>query len=689
MSNKGKTGSATKSRRRRNRLDGPPALPPKPNLSPVQRLNLKRNQLRSALPNQIQNLVSANKNTRDILRVDSQQANRGFDAAIWRDNDGRTLYLNNKDNHGAINGDDRVTFANIRQMADQASPDVVKPARKIPEKIIVQTANGADARLAAKRMIQKTLDDSGKRYILKDGEATPLDNGQVALSFSVTAMADPKRIDNPDSFKIRMGGPPKKDITIKDALIRSRSDRYKEVLSALETYKKRIEEIDREVFDIEDTAERTQVPGQRYNELNQLADKLINAAQDYIDNSGTVPLIRGRQRAKDSKVAVVASLQQQVRDAKQELFKGELDAIRQRRILELNPLRENQIIPGTSEVLGRGAHGDVSAVSIKLEDGSVSRFAVKADNKAWEGASAASGIPRENPQQSDRAVAVSRINDAFHLDSVPRTEYIQLSDDNGRPRQGQAMGKVEGFVGHKKVPDGNPISADLARRTDPNFVIEVNGQWFNAVYRVANVDETMGIVQKGMSDLQLLDVIIGHVDRNPGNFVFETDHNDPGLIIGVKGIDNDDTLAHGWEEQTFTNFLPPSKTPGVPPVIDVETAVKILESGSQHIDRIMANFTQAERDAVKDRLSMVQREIRSRVANNGLASNKGRAQLAADLNKLATLAEIPDPNNIQFRPWGAATSGDHTNQNSYLGQFTQNKVNNGTYPGPAINRGLY
>ena len=152
-----------------------------------------------------------------------------------------------------------------------------------------------------------------------------------------------------------------------------------------------------------------------------------------------------------------------------------------------------------------------------------------------------------------------------------------------------------------------------------------------------------------------------------------------GRVVGVKGIDNDDTFARAWAEQTFNQFIPPSKTPGVPPVIDVETALKIMRFTVHNIEPILANLSGEERDAVRGRFLDVQRQIGERVRAGKIASSKDRAELGTELTQLAALANAGPAADLQVSRWGAETSGEHQIQNSYLGQFRDNQVKRGTY----------
>ena len=79
--------------------------------------------------------------------------------------------------------------------------------------------------------------------------------------------------------------------------------------------------------------------------------------------------------------------------------------------------------------------------------------------------------------------------------------------------------------------------------------------------------------------MQVFDYIIGHADRNPANWIYEKGDN--GDIKGVKGIDNDDTFGEKWilknpDPKGFADVG--SKTTGIPPIVDISTALSILNA---------------------------------------------------------------------------------------------------------------
>ena len=254
-------------------------------------------------------------------------------------------------------------------------------------------------------------------------------------------------------------------------------------------------------------------------------------------------------------VAALKSLLEQVQSASADGFKNELDNQRWKRWLPDKPGTEDEIVPGTGTQIGEGAQGPVFKYQlVPALGGNPFERVLKYDSNGLNMDAIGAGIPLVNPQQSVRAVAAFKISQKLNLSVIPQTESFVGTDENGRPILGQTMEVVNGPVGQRKpATGGEPAPVDI------------------------NYDDRF--VQKGLSDLQVFDCIIGHADRNPGNWIYEKDENNS--IIGVKGIDNDDTFGEEWlPSNPDTQFLAEkgSKTPGIPPIVDISTALSILNA---------------------------------------------------------------------------------------------------------------
>ena len=172
-----------------------------------------------------------------------------------------------------------------------------------------------------------------------------------------------------------------------------------------------------------------------------------------------------------------------------------------------------------------------------------------------------------NPQQSVRAVAAFKISEQLNLGVIPRTEFFVGTDDDGRPKLGQTMEVVNGAVGQRKagLKNNRSVTAQKEIQSYEDIVknpgkyppdelnnaqmvltkyVKVNGKWYRSKLFPVDIEYGNPVVQKGLSDLQVFDYIIGHADRNSGNWIYEKDNT--GNITRVKGIDNDDTFGAKW-----------------------------------------------------------------------------------------------------------------------------------------------
>ncbi|MDJ0756708.1 MAG: hypothetical protein QNJ45_24445 [Ardenticatenaceae bacterium] len=738
------SSSSTKSRSRRNSRDKspPPVIGRRQLLRRKSSAELSVNQIKNNIPVRLHGPLLDGKNPRKIFNYKSQRDDQGFNATMWRDEDGSKLYLDNLAADGAIDPQLKVTFQQVREMATRSEQLADEEGEPIPKSIVVRTNGSTDARLAAKKMIAEMLQQAGddkKLYVLKESDPialNPLPGGplnnpitQVALTFQISsrALLDPIMESGDyqlggDNLRSRMGGPPKDDVTINLGVVkptlRKKSELYRGVVDALNEFHQVLRKNDEttEAIEKKELIDPYGIPIdapaeslRKYAEIHDAADQLIIALDNYIDDSSTNPLKKSRREAKDKKKEVMQELKDRVVAAKNDGFKGELDKIRRARWQNINALDESQIVPGTSKTIGRGAQGDVKAATLRLDNGQDFRAALKPNQPGINQEADNADIPEDNPQQSARAVAAYRINQRLGMEVIPRTEYIILSDEEGRPQLGQALEFVQGSVGqrkgpvrdriidqgeidqaelrYKRVAEGADVHRaelvenakfDLENKYHSKQVDANTRHWFRIRDLPIDIDYADGVVQQGLADLQLVDSIIGHADRHSENLIYVK--NDAGEITGVRGIDNDDVLGSGWKRRVPGDDTT-SKTSGVPPFVDFSTALKILRADPESIraDLPTANdlvgqpagspvFSQAEQDAAVARFRAVQDEVKIRVKDQAIASNED-VFFRADIDELNRLAGR-DADDLDIKSWGEDTiTAGHKEDNSYLGNI--------------------
>ncbi len=605
------------------------------------------------------------KNPRNIVQLESSKKLTGFNEIAWRDRDGSKLYLENLDSNGAINEGLKVTYPEVQSLGKMSGWK-----NPLPDTIVVKSAGGSVVRMAAKKMVLGLLDSYQSdlklpnKPILKE---TKTDNpgGEFAIEFSVKGITQIEPI---------MG---------RETYMQNYSHVFSDdLMAALMTYQNKLKAGVVNGFRVEEVA-LTQGGAARkmFLDIKDAAEALQSALEAEIaenKKSTKVTAGPGLDTLKKS-LATLETLQTQVESAIKDGFRNEFDTRRWQQWLTLNPkpLTEDVIVPGTGTQIGAGVQGPVFKYEL---DPALARRPVilKYDRNGLNDDAAAAGIPGENPQQSVRAVATFKISEHLNLGVIPRTEVFVGTDDNGRPKLGQAMEFVNGAIGQrtagkKNVPGdqkllqtyedilknpGNthPLELAAAESMLPKYV-KVNGTWYSAQIFPVDIDYGNPVVQKGLSDLQVFDYIIGHADRNAGNWIYEKQGD---TIIGVKGIDNDDTFGEKWSQER-------SKTPGIPPIVDISTALSILNANfNKDIRPLLAGLSDEEIAKAAERFDEVQREVGQRVMAGKIAS-MGDVGDQAKLQQLGNKVQGMGPMPVILRWGNPGIAGDHTDQNSYLG----------------------
>ena len=610
-------------------------------------------------------------NPRNIVQIESLQKGTGFNEIAWRDKDGSKLYLENLDSVGEINEGLKVTYPEVKSLANESHWK-----NNLPDTIVVKSAGSQQIRMAAKKMVLGLLDSyqselnqsdltPPNKPILKE---TKTDNpgAEFAIQFSVKGITQLKPIMRLDTYMLNYSH------LFSDNL-----------LGALKTYQDNLKAGVVNGFRVEEVAATREGVAARgmLNEILGAADDLQKALKTEIAKNKEKTKVTagpGLDTLKKS-LATLSSMQTQVGSAIEDGFKNEFDTRRWQQWRALKPLTEDVIVPGTGTEIGAGVQGPVFKYEL---DPALARKPVilKYDSNGLNDDATGAGIPELNPQQSVRAVAAFKMSEQLNLGIIPQTEFFVGTDADGRPKLGQAMQVVNGAIGQrtayknvpvdqKEIQDAEDKVNNPPRNLHPlelagfeNIVskhVKVNGTWYPALETPVPVDINYGnpVVQKGLSDLQVFDYIIGHADRNAGNWIYEKQGN---TIIGVKGIDNDDTFGEKWSQER-------SKTPGIPPIVDISTALSILNANfNKDIRPLLAGLSGEEINKAGERFAQVKQEVVQRVMAGKIASMGD-----VDQAKLQQLHDkVPDmgPN---ISRWGNETAGDHTKQNSYQGYMIE------------------
>lgn len=496
-----------------------------------------------------------------------------------------------------------------------------------------------------------------------------------------------------------------------------KENRYTKIIQALDKYhaavtgqKKKINREGRaEITDAEFTAAN--------NVIQKRKDLLGLALSDYLGNSTSAfvkkksllgKAVRTLRGDNDQRLTAVKRLQKEIENANSKGVNEELevfrdnDSLKRKFILtKYRPLRDSDI-SREGEILGKGAQGFVKSkiydISKRqgfpddLPNSGEIEVGVKFNSRDLVNQEAAdAGIPKTHSGEAIRSVATYKVSRWLRLNVVPFTTFIYGKNAKTKKEEfGHAMLRVHGTDGQQSVRI-DKLSQQEAKQylDDPNIEVpenievdRVKGEVWRTQKWPVKVPLETPVIQKELADLQILDNVVGHADRHPGNWRFKV--NGSGKIIGVRGIDNDDTFGRSWIKRNFGSGKPGSKTPGIPPYIDVYTAISVLKAFPNDLYTLNYELTNEEYTAAVSRLTDVQNAIKERIRNGKLAiMPNAQPPNDGDLTFLAEQANLDSKSlqTLKIKKWGQETYGVHRpipkledsdpdpSRNSYLGEM--------------------
>ncbi|GEM_PF-2258019 len=341
----------------------------------------------------------------------------------------------------------------------------------------------------------------------------------------------------------------------------------------------------------------------------------------------------------------------------------------------------------------------------------------KADDYESDEAGIGISIKAGEAKQSLRAVATYQISELLGMGVIPYTALTKSQDADGNVSTGQFMEEVQGFTGRGKIL-ADELPADKAEKmgalleelksddltnqrrkeirdeTDnllglANAAIgtkEIDGKIYQLDHATADIDWMTPVIQKDLSTLQLFDMIIAHADRHPENYVIETGDNNE--MTGVKGIDNDSV----WGRKADADFLQKegrfgwefkAKTPGVPPVLDAEVALRVVSTPWAAIEGILSHYAMQSDEivAAESRWNYIQEKVKDMILANQLATMgmEQGDQVFIYMDLYSAIGE-PVPQDVidkRMMIWGDETAEHMTVGNSYAGREQASDLGNG------------
>ena len=306
---------------------------------------------------------------------------------------------------------------------------------------------------------------------------------------------------------------------------------------------------------------------------------------------------------------------------------------------------------GESTPLGTGVNN--TAYSVRYQIGANAFDGVfKAEPEGQHSdASESAGIPLTNSRGNYRAVAMHRLEQLFQTGVIPRTGFATKGGQFGQVME-RARGKSPVIMVAREGNE-NDLQIRMAMRWMHNvreleakkdltsserenleeYKVDikkspaqfVNGQWILNESKFRDLDVRDPLLQQGLSNLQVIDIVSGQVDRHPGNYFIEVT---AGRVTKVTAIDND--IAFGKNHTNVTQIR--GHLVALPEVVDHTLAMRIVGDVNNPTAGITADqvaaavqdlLTAEEIAALRTRFTAVKDKLRSLIQNNQTATMDG------------------------------------------------------------------
>jgi hypothetical protein len=273
---------------------------------------------------------------------------------------------------------------------------------------------------------------------------------------------------------------------------------------------------------------------------------------------------------------------------------------------------------------GAGAMGSVAQVDYKDEKGKTFKGVFKAEPEQLpdnDGGISGLGVSKETPNLSLRAVAASRLNELLGMKVIPKTE-LAFHEQFG-------FGQVMALAGGKSPQTKVKVEleeADEEKIKKIEEVLKIEERKYGPMSKVVRSKDTSGKVQafieetvtfetdwdhpilkRELANLQLMDALIGNIDRHCENYFIQVDAF--GNPVGVLGIDNDLTFARDKNDPTEVAFMQGHHA-GLPPAVDANAAEKFCSVTEAQVRKAVAGLlNKIEIDTLVVRLKSIQAKL--------------------------------------------------------------------------------
>jgi Domain of unknown function (DUF4157) len=306
---------------------------------------------------------------------------------------------------------------------------------------------------------------------------------------------------------------------------------------------------------------------------------------------------------------------------------------------------------------GEGAMGSVAQVDYKDEKGDLFKGVFKAEPDRLgdnDGGMSGLGTNAESPNLSLRAVAASRLNELLGMKVIPRTELAFHEQFGFGQVMALAGGKSPKTKTKIEIKDADPqkIAAieQVLQNEEKQFGPQsklvkkqaINGQVTHFLEEsiTFETDWDHPILKRELANLQLLDGLIGNIDRHCENYFIQVDAF--GNPIGVLGIDNDLTFARDHNDPTEVAFFQGHHA-GMPPAVDRYVAEKFCAvTEAQVRSAVKGLLTGVEIGSLVVRLKTIQDRLNATGPKGFLIPRIGSDQEGAK-----EWTELKDPEKVK------------------------------------------
>lgn len=183
------------------------------------------------------------------------------------------------------------------------------------------------------------------------------------------------------------------------------------------------------------------------------------------------------------------------------------------------------------------------------------------------------GIPTNNPQFTNRSIAMYRLDQLLKANVLARTDFALKRNNAGQSELGSFMAMAPGQAASNQADQGRLVKNAQAKNQA-------------ATRGVAAMSLEDPAFQKALSKLTIVDALAGQFDRHQGNYFIDIDNG--GNFRDLKGIDNDMSFPEHSIDLNSARMNKELK--GIGKYIDKEIAEIILALQPEDLQAVLSGL---------------------------------------------------------------------------------------------------